>query len=292
MIPAAFEYKRPMSLEEAIRYLAERGSDARVLAGGQSLIPAMRYRLAQPAVLVDINQLPNLRYMQQEGGMLTMGALVRDTDVEFDKNIQSRYHLISDVSRVVADPIVRYRGTVVGSLCHNDPSGDWPAAALAARAQLVIQGSRGSRVESIDDFIVDSFTTSVGEGELVVEVQFPIPSARTSGAYEKIERKVGDFATAAAAIQIELTEAGMIKDAGVAVTAVAQKPLRVAEAENILRGEKPTLDLIRAAAAEAAKIADPNPDARGSAAYKKDMARVLVGRGLIKTLGRLGVVVA
>jgi carbon-monoxide dehydrogenase medium subunit len=252
----------------------------------------MRYRLAQPAVLVDINQLPNLRYMQQEGGMLTMGALVRDTDVEFDKNIQSRYHLISDVSRVVADPIVRYRGTVVGSLCHNDPSGDWPAAALAARAQLVIQGSRGSRVESIDDFIVDSFTTSVGEGELVVEVQFPIPSARTSGAYEKIERKVGDFATAAAAIQIELTEAGMIKDVGVAVTAVAQKPLRVAEAENILRGEKPTLDLIRAAAAEAAKIADPNPDARGSAAYKKDMARVLVGRGLIKTLGRLGVVVA
>ncbi len=292
MIPAAFEYKRPMSLEEAISHLAEHGYDARVLAGGQSLIPAMRYRLAQPAVLVDINKLPNLGYLTEEDGMLRIGALVRDTDVEFNKNIQHRYHLISDVSMVVADPIVRYRGTVVGSLCHNDPSGDWAAAAIAARAQMVIQGKGGTRVEGIDQFLVDSFATSINEGEMAVETRFPMPNTHTSGAYEKIERKVGDYATAAAAVQIELNTDGTIKEAGIGITAVAHMALRVVEGEKLLRGQKPTMDLIRAAAEEARKIADPNPDARGSAEYKKDMARVLVGRGLIKALGRLGTVVA
>jgi carbon-monoxide dehydrogenase medium subunit len=292
MIPAAFEYKRPMTLEEALGHLAEHGYDARVLAGGQSLIPAMRYRLAQPTVLVDINKLPNLGYMQEENGMLRIGALVRDTDVEFSNHIQSKYPLIADVSRVVADPIVRYRGTVVGSLCHNDPSGDWAAAAIAARAQMVIQGQNGSRVEAIDQFLVDSFATSIGEGEMAVETRFPVPSSQTSGAYEKIERKVGDYATAAAAVQIELNPDGTIKEAGIGITAVAHMALRVVEGENLLRGQKPSLELIRAAAEEARKIADPNPDARGSAEYKKDMARVLVGRGLIKALGRLGVIVA
>ncbi len=292
MIPAAFEYKRPMSLEEAIGYLVEHGFDARVLAGGQSLIPAMRYRLAQPAVLVDINKLPNLGYLREEEGMLRIGALARDTDVEFNPEIQRRYPLIRDVSRVVADPIVRFRGTVVGSLCHNDPSGDWAAAAIAARAQVVIQGKSGTRVESIDQFLVDSFATSLGEGELAVEVRFPTPSAFTSGAYEKIERKVGDYATAAAAVQLELNPDGTIKEAGLGITAVAHMPLRVVEGENLLRGQKPTMELIRAAAEEARKIADPTPDARGSAEYKKDMARVLVGRGLLKALNRLGVAVA
>lgn len=292
MIPAAFEYKRPMSLEEALSHLAQYGADARVLAGGQSLIPAMRYRLAQPAVLVDINKLPNLGYMKEENGMLCLGALVRDTDVEFSSEIRSRYHLISDVSMVVADPIVRFRATVVGSLCHNDPSGDWAAAAIAARAQMVIQGPGGARVEPIDRFLVDSFATSIGEGEMAVEVRFPVPNTLTSGAYEKIERKVGDYATAAAAVQIELNPDGTIKEAGIGITAVAHMPLRVEEGEKILRGQKPTLELIRAAAEEARKIADPNPDARGSAEYKKDMARVLVGRGLIKALKRLNVMVA
>jgi len=292
MIPAAFEYKRPLSLEEALSHLAEHGFDARVLAGGQSLIPAMRYRLAQPAVLVDINKLPSLDYLQEEDGVLRIGALVRDTDVEFNREIQTRYHLIGDVSMVVADPIVRYRGTVVGSLCHNDPSGDWAAAAIAARAQMVIQGQGGTRVESIDQFLVDSFATSIGAGEMAVEVRFPAPNALTSGAYEKIERKVGDYATAAAAVQIELNPDGTIKEAGIGITAVAHMALRVEEGEKILRGQKPSLELIRAAAEEARKIADPNPDARGSAEYKKDMARVLVGRGLIKALKRLNVVVA
>ncbi|MBF6594240.1 MAG: xanthine dehydrogenase family protein subunit M [Thermaceae bacterium] len=289
MIPGAFDYHRPSSVEEAVALMGQYGLEARILAGGQSLIPAMRYRLAQPAVLVDINKLPNLAYLSEENGMLRVGALVRDTDVEFHQDIQSRYHLIADVSQVVADPIVRYRGTVVGSLCHNDPSGDWAATAIAARAQMVIRGQGGERTEAIDDFIVDSFTTSIQEGEMAVEARFPVPNTRTSGAYEKIERKVGDYATAAAAVQLELAQDGTIKEIGIGVTAVALKALRVAEGEKLLRGQKPTRDLIRAAAEEAAKIADPNPDARGSKEYKKDMARVLVGRGLVKALGRLGV---
>jgi len=289
MIPASFDYKRPSSVEEAVGLMAQYGYDARILAGGQSLIPAMRYRLAQPAVLVDINHLPDLDYRQEENGFLRLGALVRDTDVEFDPDLQTRYALIADASKTVADPIVRYRGTVVGSLCHNDPAGDWAAAALAAKAQMVIQGKNGPRVETIDDFIVDSFTTSIQEGEMALEVRFPVVNNRISGAYEKIERKVGDFATAAAAVQLEVTEAGIIKDAGIGITAVAHKPLRVEGAEKLLRGEKPTRDLIRAAAAEAAKLADPASDARGSADYKKDMAGVLVGRALIKALGRLGI---
>ncbi len=291
MIPASFDYKRPSSVTEAVDLMAQHGYDARILAGGQSLIPAMRYRLAQPAVLVDINQLLGLGYMREENGMLVMGALLRDTDVEFDRAVQQKYHLISDVSQVVADPIVRYRGTVVGSLCHNDPSGDWSATAIAARAEVVVQGKNGPRVVGIDDFIVDSFTTSIQEGEMALEARFPVVNANTSGAYEKIERKVGDYATAAAAVQLELDEDGAIKEIGIGITAVAHMPLRVAEAEKILRGQKPTRDLIRAAAAEAAKLANPNPDARGSEDYKKDMARVLVGRGLIKALGRLNVVI-
>jgi carbon-monoxide dehydrogenase medium subunit len=292
MITAAFEYKRPTSLKEALSHLAEHGQEAKVLAGGQSLIPAMRYRLAQPAVLVDINRLSSLGYLREEAGMLRIGALTRDTDLEFSQHIQSKYHLLSDVSRVVADPIVRYRATVVGSLCHNDPSGDWAAAAIAAGAQVVVQGKNGQRIQSIDQFLVDSFVTSIGEGEMAVEVRFPIPGARACGAYEKIERKVGDYATAAAAVQLELNPDGSIKEAGIGITAVAHMALRVVEGEKMLRSQKPSLNLVRAAAEEARKIADPSPDARGSAEYKKDMARVLVGRGLIRALGRLGVVLA
>ncbi|MDX2007909.1 MAG: xanthine dehydrogenase family protein subunit M [Meiothermus sp.] len=292
MIPGAFEYHRPGSVEEAVALMGQHGSDARILAGGQSLIPAMRYRLAQPTVLVDINKLPGLNYLTEENGVLRVGALARDTDVEFHKGIQGAYHLIADVSMVVADPIVRYRGTVVGSLCHNDPSGDWAAAAIASRAQMVVAGSGGQKVVGIDEFLVDSFTTSIAEGEMAIEARFATPNSHTSGAYEKIERKVGDYATAAAAVQVEMNPDGTVKQVGIGITAVAHMALRVAAGEALMVGQKPSMDLIRAAAEEARKLADPNPDNRGSAEYKKDMARVLVGRGLIKAFKRLGVAVA
>ena len=289
MFPAAFDYLQAHSADEALAALAQHGGDARVLAGGQSLIPAMRFRLAQPAILLDINPIAELAYMREGDGFLEIGACERDAALEVSPIIASRYHLIADASKLVADPVVRQSGTVVGSLCHNDPAGDWPTVALASRAQLTIRNSKGSRTVAADDFFVDSFSTAVADGEMAFSVRFPTPSGRTSGSYQKIERKVGDFATASAAVQLTIADDGTIRDAGIAIGAVGPKATRVAAAEALLNGQKPTRDLIRAAAEEAKKIADPSPDQRGSAEYKREMAGVLVARGLVASLGRLGV---
>lgn len=288
MFPASFDYYRAHSPEEAVSLLNEHGYDARILAGGQSLIPAMRYRLAQPAVLVDINKMSDMAYLTEENGHLRIGALVRDTDIEFSKLIRSNYQLVSDVSDVVADPIVRFRGTLVGSLCHNDPSGDWTAAALAARASVVIQNSSGRRTVGIDEFLVDSFATAVEEGEMAVEALWPTPTGRTGASYQKIERKVGDYATAAAAVQLEASEGGTIQKAGIGITAVSHIALRVSQGEDMLIGQKLSRELIRAVAAEASAIADPMSDGRGSAAYKKQVIGVLVARGIMQSAERLG----
>jgi aerobic carbon-monoxide dehydrogenase medium subunit len=289
MFPAPFDYHRPGTLDETLVLLAQYGGDARVLAGGQSLIPAMRFRLARPAVLVDINQLADLGYIRESDGMLAIGALARDAALEHSAVVGSSYPLLADTSAVVADPVVRQTGTVVGSLCHNDPAGDWGVAALAGRAQIVIRGSGGTRVVPIDEFLIDSFTTAVGEGEIALEVRFPSPQPRTSASYQKIERKVGDFATAAAAAQITLAGDGTVAEIGVAIGAAGPTAVRVAGAESALRGNAPSKEAIRAAADAARALADPVADTRGSAEFKKDMAGVLVGRALLAAFERLGV---
>jgi carbon-monoxide dehydrogenase medium subunit len=288
MFPAAFGYLSARSTDEALAALLEHGADARILAGGQSLIPAMRYRLARPAFLLDINPIAELAYLREDGGALVIGAGTRDVAIERSPAVSARYRLIADAAAVVADPIVRQMGTVVGSLCHNDPAGDWGVVALASRAEVTIRGKAGARVVPIDDFLVDSYTTAVGEGELALEVRFPTPGPRTSGSYQKIERKVGDFATAAAAVQLTLAEDGTIADAGVAIGAAGPKPSRVARAEELLRGSRPSKDLLRAAAAAAEECSDPVPDTRGDVEFKRAMAGVLVHRGLLATLERLG----
>lgn len=289
MFPAQFDYQRAHSIDEAISALASHGDDARILAGGQSLIPAMRYRLARPAVLIDINPIEELAYLRETDGFLCVGAGTRDFALEVSPLIASRYPMIADTSALVADPVVRQMGTVVGSLCHNDPAGDWPVTALAARAQLVLRSKSGERTVAIDDFLVDSFSTAVKEGEMATEVRFPTPDDRTRGAYYKLERKVGDFATASAAARVTLAGDGTIASAGIAIGALGPKALRVSEAEKLLTGAKPSKDLIAAAAREAEKLADPSPDNRGSVQYKKAMARVLVARALYTTFERLGV---
>jgi len=290
VIPAAFDYIRAGSADDAFAQLQRLGGDARVLAGGQSLIPAMRFRLARPSVLVDINAIPELRTIRLDDQALALGAIARDSDVERASWITERkWRLLHDVSRVVADPVVRQLGTVVGSLCHNDPSGDWPAAALAARAVIVVRGKAGLRTVPIDQFLVDSFTTSVEEGEMAVAVRFPVPDDRTAGAYQKVERKVGDFATAAAAVQLSLNADGTVREAGIALSAAGPCAVRVAEAEAVLQGQKPTAELIRAAADAASKKSEPQADLRGSIDYKKNLAGVLVSRGLRQALAHLGV---
>ena len=290
MIPAAFDYIRASSADDAFAQLQRLGSDARVLAGGQSLIPAMRFRLARPAVLVDINALDDLNYIRIDGPVLAMGAVARDSAVERASWIgERRWSLIHDVSRVVADPVIRQMGTVVGSLCHNDPSGDWPAVALAARAELVVRGKNGPRTLTIDDFLVDSYTTAVEEGEMALAVRFPVPDERTAGSYQKVERKVGDYATAAAAVQISLGADGTVREAGIALSSAGPCAVRVAEAEELLKGKVPTAELIRAAGDAAARKSEPQADLRGSIEYKKNLAGVLVSRGLRQALARLGV---
>jgi aerobic carbon-monoxide dehydrogenase medium subunit len=289
VIPAAFDYVRAHSIDEAIAHLQQHGGDARVLAGGQSLIPAMRFRLARPAVLVDINSVRDLNYLRANNGTLEIGATARDSDVERAPWIgDRRWSLIHDVSRVVADPVVRQMGTVVGSLCHNDPAGDWTTAALASRAEVVVRGKAGTRTVPIDEFLVDSFTTAVGEGEMAIAAKFPKPGDRTAGSYQKIERKVGDFATAAAAVQIALNADGTVGAAGIALSAAGPCAVRVDEAERLLVGRRPTDDVIQAAAAAAAHKSAPQADLRGSVEYKKHLAGVLVARGLRQALARLG----
>lgn len=287
MFPAAFDYLPAHSVDEALAALLEHGADSRILAGGQSLIPAMRFRLARPTVLVDINPIAELAYLREENGALLVGAGARDFAVEVSPVVKERYHLIFDAAAVVADPIVRQSGTVVGSLCHNDPAGDWGVVGLAARAEIVVRGKDGPRVVAIDDFLVDSFSTAVGEGELALEARFPTPGDRTSGSYQKIERKVGDFATAAAAVQLTLAEDGTIAEAGIAIGAAGPMAKRVVAAENMLRGERPSVALLRAAAAEAKDLSDPVADTRGDVEFKREMAGVLVYRGLVATLARL-----
>jgi aerobic carbon-monoxide dehydrogenase medium subunit len=289
VIPAAFEYFRAHSADEAAALLQQHGSEARVLAGGQSLVPAMRFRLARPAILVDINPATDLAYVQVDGA-LVIGATARDVAIERAAWIDDRkWSLLRDVSRVVADPVVRQTGTVVGSLCHNDPAGDWPAVALAARADVHVRGTSGDRWVPMDDFLVDSFTTAVQEGELALAVRFPVPDERTAGSYQKIERKVGDFATAAAAVQVSLNADGTVRQAGVALSAAGPHALRVNEAEALLVGRQPTADAIRQAADAASRRSEPQADLRGSIEYKKHLAGVLVARGLRQALARLGV---
>ena len=289
MFPASFEYVLARSADEAIAALLAHGEDARLLAGGQSLIPAMRFRLARPSVLVDINAAKELSYLREADGALLVGACTRDVALETASFVNERYPMIADLSKVVADPVVRQTGTVVGSLCHNDPAGDWPVAALAGRAQIIIRGKGGNRTVSIDDFLVDSYTTAVAAGEMAIEVRFPTPSGRSSGAYEKIERKVGDFATACAGVHLTLAADGSIVDAGIAIGAMGPKAMRVPEAERLLCGNKPSKDLLRAAAEQAKKLADPAADQRGDVAFKREMAGVLVHRALERTLQRLNV---
>jgi carbon-monoxide dehydrogenase medium subunit len=290
VIPAPFEYLRAHTADEAFAFLQQHGAEARVLAGGQSLIPAMRFRLARPAVLVDINSLGDLSYVRIDGTVMALGAIARDVEIERAPWITDRrWSLIHDMSRVVADPIVRQMGTVVGSLCHNDPAGDWPAVALAARAEVVVRGKGGTRQVTIDDFLVDSFTTAAGEGEMALAAKFPVPDDRTAGSYQKVERKVGDFATAAAAVQVSLNADGTIRSAGVALTAAGPCAVRVSEAERLLAGQKPTAELIQSAAGAASQRSEPQADLRGSVDYKKHLAGVLVARGLRQAFSRLGV---
>jgi aerobic carbon-monoxide dehydrogenase medium subunit len=279
MIPAEFDYHAPQSLDEAIALLAKNGGSAKVLAGGQSLIPAMRFRLATPEVLIDINGIRQLDYLREQNGYLAIGALARETALEESPLIAERYPLLLDTAKVVADPLVRQRATIGGNLAHADPANDHPATMLAYGAQVVARGPKGERVIGIDDFFTGLFESALVEGEILTEIRIPSPKPGSSGAYLKIERKVGDYATTGVAVQLELS-GDVCKAIRIGLTNVNPTPMRALEAESRLLGQRLTDADLEDAGRLAAAACDPSSDLRGSADYKRDVTRVVLKRAI------------
>jgi aerobic carbon-monoxide dehydrogenase medium subunit len=289
MIPGAFDYLAPKSVEETVALLAQHGEDAKVLAGGQSLIPAMRFRLASPTLLIDINNLAELEYVREENGHLAIGALAREVMLEESDAVAYSFPLLADAARVIADPLVRNRATVGGNIAHADPANDHPAVMLAYGAQVVAHGPNGTRVIPIDDFFVGMFETSLQPGELLTEIRIPRPPADSGGAYVKNERKVGDYAVSAVAVQLVMNGSA-IGSARIALTNVNSMPMRAVNAERALIGQAPGDEVLEAAGRAAAAECDPSADLRGSVEYKRDLTRVLTKRAIRKALERAGVI--
>jgi len=286
MIPAAFEYHAPSTLGEATALLTKLGDDAKVLSGGQSLIPLMKLRLANPTHLVDINGIPGLSGIRETDGVLRIGALTRESELEESQIVRSRYPLLHDTSRVIADPLVRNLATVGGNLAHGDPANDHPATMLALGAEIVAVGPKGERRMPIASFFTGPFETSLRPDEILTEIRVPSPAARSGGAYLKLERKVGDFATAAVAVQVTLGANGACESVGIGLTNVGLTPIKATKAEASLKGATPDEAAIKRAAALAAEAAEPSEDLRGSVEYKKDLVRILTARALRKAVER------
>lgn len=286
MIPAAFEYHAPTSIIEASALLARLGEDAKILSGGQSLIPLMKLRLANPHHLVDINGIPGLSFIREAEGFLRIGALTRESDLEESELIRTRYPLIHDTSQVIADPVVRNLATIGGNLAHADPANDHPAAMLAAGAEIVAAGRGGERRLPIESFFTGPFATALKADEILTEIRVPVPTARSAGAYLKVERKVGDFATAAVAVQITLAANDVCSRIGIGLTNVGLTPIKAGKAEGALRGQRLDDKAIKEAARLAADAAQPAADLRGPVEYKKDLVRVLTVRALHRALER------
>lgn len=279
MYPARFEYHSPSTLDEAVETLQRYGDEGKVLAGGQSLIPLMKTRFAAPRALVDINRIEGLGELREEGGYLEIGALVRHKACERSELLKGRYGVLGDAAPQISDPIVRNLGTVAGSLAHADPQGDWGSALLALRAEVSAQGPDGSRTIPVDELLQGPFTTSLAPTEIIISIRVPDPGPRAAGTYLKLERRVGDYATAAVAVHVSFDN-GSVGRAGIALTGVGPRNLRAEAAEQALAGA--TLDdaAIEEAARLAAEAAEPRGDIRGTADYKRNVVRVFTERAL------------
>jgi carbon-monoxide dehydrogenase medium subunit len=280
MIPASFDYHAPQTLDEALAFLRDHPDEAKVLSGGMSLLPLLKLRLGSAGHLVDIGRIPGLEYIKEDGGVLLIGGRTRESALEHSELIQTKYPLLAETAAVIADPIVRNLATVGGNLAHGDPANDHPATMLALRAEVVATGPAGTRTIPIDQFFLGLFSTALGADEILTEIRIPIPPARSGGSYVKLERKVGDFATAAAAVQLTLGAGGEVASAGIGLTNAGPTPLRATAAERYLTGKQPSDDVIAEAARLAGAAATPGADRRGTVEYKQNMARVLTGRAI------------
>jgi carbon-monoxide dehydrogenase medium subunit len=286
MIPGPFDYHSPKSLSEAVGLLSQHRGKAKVLSGGQSLLPLLKLRLGSADHLVDIGRIPGLEYIKEEGGTLKIGGRTRESALEASDVVRKKYPILSDTAAVIADPIVRNLATVGGNLAHGDPANDHPATMLALGAQVVATGPKGERVIPIEKFFTGLFETALGPDEILTEIRVPAPPPRSGGAYVKLERKVGDFATAAAAAQVTLGVGGEVSRAGIALTNAGPTPVKAEAAERFLQGKKPDDAAIAEAARLASQSASPEADRRGSVEYKREMARVLTARALKRAVAR------
>jgi aerobic carbon-monoxide dehydrogenase medium subunit len=286
MIPPSFEYLRPKTIPEAIAFLQQYGDDAKILSGGQSLIPMMKLRLARPGYLVDINRIAGLSHVKEEGGFLKIGGLTREAELEASPVVRAKYPIIIDTAHVIADPQVRNLATVGGNLAHGDPANDHPATMVALGAQVVAMGPKGERVIPIENFFLSLFSTALAHDEILTEIRVPIQPPRSGGAYFKLERKVGDFATAAVAVQLTLDGNGTCEKVGIGLTNVGPTPVKARKAEDLLRGKKLDASTIAQAAQLAADESEPSADLRGPVEYKRSLVKELTKRALTRASER------
>ena len=287
MIAQSFQYESPGTLAEAIALLNEHGDEAKVLSGGHSLIPMLKLRFATPAILIDINKIPGLSDIKEDvDGTINIGALVRESQLEFSDLLAKHFPIFKDVTKLIADPQVRNMGTLGGNLAHGDAANDHPAVMIALRASVVITGAEGERVVPIDEFFYGFYMTAVQQGEILTEIRLPIPSQKTGNAYHKLERKVGDYATAGVAVQITLDDAGVVTAAGIGLTNVNPVPLRASRSEEALIGKPLTDETIALAAQYSSEDCSPSSDLRGSEEYKRHVTGVLVKRMINKAAER------
>jgi len=286
MIPQSFEYLCPETIPEAIALLQQHGDAAKILSGGQSLIPMMKVRLARPEYLIDINRIAGLQYIKEEDGFLKIGGLTREADLEASDLIRSRYPIILDTAALIADPQVRTMATIGGNLAHGDPANDHPATMLALGAEIVAVGPRGERIIAVKDFFLSVLTTALEQDEILTEIRIPAAVPGSGGAYFKLERKVGDFATVGVAAQITLDGAGVCRRAGIGLTNVGPTPIKAHRAEECLLGKPIDEEQIRQAAQLASEQAQPSSDLRGPAEYKSSMVKELTKRALARARER------
>jgi carbon-monoxide dehydrogenase medium subunit len=281
MYPSRFQYESPKTLEEAIKLLDAGNGEAKILAGGQSLVPMLKLRFAFPEQLVDINNIPGLDYIRFDAdGSLHIGALVRHEHLEKSVEIAKRQPTIAAAAPLVADPIVRTRGTFVGSVCHADPQGDWAATMIALHGYLVVQGPKGKRTIDMKDFVLGPYANALNYNEIAIEAVIPAPKGVARGGYLKLERRVGDFATASVAVSLDMS-GDTVLGAGFALAGVGGKTIDANDAASAIIGQKLTDATIAKAAALVAAKAEPRTDHRGSAEYKRHIIETFVKRILV-----------
>ncbi len=286
MIPAQLDYVRPGSLDEALRILSDREGEAKLLSGGYSLIPLIKLRLAQPALLVDMQAITGLDGIEETDEFLVIGARATHRQIDEAPVIVAKYPGITDLAGGIGDPQVRNWGTIGGSVAHADPASDWPALLLGVNATIVCRGPNGSREIKARDFFLDTFTTAIEPTEILTEVRIPRRGAGTGGAYTKLERKVGDFATAGVFARVAIDAGGSILGSGIGVTGVSASPYAATEAEATLAGKRPSDEAFRAAGDAAAAASQPVSDVRGPAEYKRAMVAELTVRSLRRAIER------